>query len=688
MKPTIKEIFQFLQKDNTKELENITLKFDDLEFSNNENLLKIIMRNVFFYEKNKFSFKALVTQKKKYNWLNVLLNTFFIICSEEKDYDLYDDSNGLFSFYYNTIEKNYSEFMKVLLSIKSKIYDLFVCLISFFSYLNGNNKFLNFISDDKSNNIIKELRSKYNTKKKKSLLHIIINYCNFVKIPVLFHYENDKFDPKIYMIELDELKCVSEVCSKSKKFHRFVQTLYECIHNFQNLGKGRQKKVKEFIRDIFILLNIFLGTNDSLEDSILDDIYEEIYKAAYNYTSNDFNQNYIDFVISYVTKYHLTKSDFFHLFMGGLVQKNFKNTFTNLKLDTVKDINNEKDIKELINMIYERKKKKKNISENLLYIDNHNNNSMESQNKQLSESLLKNEDKEQPKKISKEPDDNKNCIKYEENKDNYTKENNDDKTNKWDENMKEKQKENESKNIYDKIYKALAQDFNNKFNQLENKISVLEKENKKNSEQISVMEKENKKKSKQISVLEKENKKKSDQISELKEEIGDLNEDNNFLNEENRRNKIEILKTSGELDSLNKRIDIISFRDLSKRILDNMITFVSENNKNIFIGLNKRKEKLKKLNEKYNFKGIEYMKIPIEEMTKNYYDSNIISHVPKIVDIFRRQPFGLNGDPAEDIAKRFFNITIKSKDNNVLIFMKEHLFLKKEIEKLYLNYPY
>ena len=213
-------------------------------------------------------------------------------------------------------------------------------------------------------------------------------------------------------------------------------------------------------------------------------------------------------------------------------------------------------------------------------------------------------------------------------------------------NMKEKQKENESKNIYDKKYKALEQDFNNKFNQLENKISVLEKENTKMAEQIS----------------------------ELKEEIEDLNQDNDFLNEENRRNKIEILKISDELNSLNKRIEIISFRDLSKRVIDNMITFVSQNNKNIFIGLNKRKEKLKKLNEKYNFKGIEYMKKPIEEMTKNYYDSNIISHVSKIVDIFRRQPIGLNGDPAEDIAKRFYNIIIKSKDNNVLIFMKSIFF--------------
>lgn len=212
-------------------------------------------------------------------------------------------------------------------------------------------------------------------------MHIIINYCNFLKIPVLFHYEDDKFDTKIFMIELDELKCVSEVCSKSKKFHQFVQTLYECIYNFQNLGKGRQKNVKEFIRDIFILLNIFSGLNDSLEDSILDDIYEEIYKATYNYTSNDFNENYIDFVISYVAKYHLTKSDFFHLFMGGLVQNNLKITFKKLKLDTVKDINNEKDI--LINMINERKnkKKKKNISNNLIYIDSHNNNSMQSQNK-------------------------------------------------------------------------------------------------------------------------------------------------------------------------------------------------------------------------------------------------------------------------------------------------------------------
>ena len=67
-----------------------------------------------------FLFNYLFIFKGMFLIINGILAICYIICL-------------IFSFYYNTIEKNYSEFLKVLLSIKSKIYDLF-CFFGFYLY--------------------------------------------------------------------------------------------------------------------------------------------------------------------------------------------------------------------------------------------------------------------------------------------------------------------------------------------------------------------------------------------------------------------------------------------------------------------------------------------------------------------------------------------------------------------------
>lgn len=41
-------------------------------------------------------------------------------------------------------------------------------------------------------------------------------------------------------------------------------------------------------------------------------------------------QNYIDFTVNYVMKYTLSSDDFFHLFINGLIEENFKRAFKNL----------------------------------------------------------------------------------------------------------------------------------------------------------------------------------------------------------------------------------------------------------------------------------------------------------------------------------------------------------------------
>ena len=80
------------------------------------------------------------------------------------------------------------------------------------------------------------------------------------------------------------------------------------------------------------------------------------------------------------------------------------------------------------------------------------------------------------------------------------------------------------------------------------------------------------------------------------------------------------------------------------------------------------------------------MRKPISEIAEKYYNSNILSHVPEIVNIVHGKPFGLLKDPIGDISKRFYQIIIDSKNDNVSKFINEKLNIRKEIDKLYKLY--
>ena len=114
-----------------------------------------------------------------------------------------------------------------------------------------------------------------------------------------------------------------------------------------------------------------------------------------------------------------------------------------------------------------------------------------------------------------------------------------------------------------------------------------------------------------------------------------------------------------------------------------MIQFVQKRNKYNFQGISKRKEKIKILNNNYEYKEFEFMRKPISEIAEKYYNSNILSHVPKIVSIVNGTPFGLLKDPVGEISKRFYQIIIDSKSNKVFNFIQEKLNIKVEIPNVY-----
>ena len=646
MKPTSKELLSLLKCDKTNSLEQNEIKFEDIQFSEDQNLLKFVIRCIFFYRNNTFEQKNIISAKKKHTWLNDLLNSFYIVCEIDGDATIYNYSNGLFSLFYDKIMENYNSFINKLKDEKKQIQDLFTCLLSFLSYLNGNGNYSNIILDMENNStIIQPLRQFYNDKIKKSLWQIITDYCAMTKIFILYDYESMNTDKELFDTELRELKCMADMCLISNIYQKFIQTLYNCILGCNDLRKGKEERVQNFIEEIFLLLNISLRNCNSWDNDILVDTLEAIYEKAFEYSSNNYNENYIDFVINYVVQFHLSMTDFFHLFLNGLIEENFKETFPTITLkEDIININDKNKIKELINMTRNPDDDIGVIGNDIKDVDNKkfkgikltdNTKNINKEEVDKSQINLECENIQQGKVINSIEE-----IKEEKNTIVITKDS------------------GKGNNEYDLLIKS----FNDKFSKLENKISLLE-EDKKNKDKI-------------INNLQKD-------YSALKKDHSALKKEHSVLSEKYRRNEIKLTKNIQNVNFLSKNLQIISYRDLTKRILDNMIHYVSDRENNIFNGANKRKEKLGILNNNYSYPGIEYMKKPIEEMSTKYYKSNSISRIPKIVYFFKKLPIELKEKPTEKVAKSFLNLMINSTDDKVTKFVKNELNLNGVINEIY-----
>ena len=187
-----------------------------------------------------------------------------------------------------------------------------------------------------------------------------------------------------------------------------------------------------------------------------------------------------------------------------------------------------------------------------------------------------------------------------------------------------------------------------------------------------------------FSELMKENEQLKKENEQLKMNIDLLNEKYIDIQELNDSLNIKMEKLQEKIHVMNLDLQRISFRDLSKVIFNSMIDYINKKNKFLLKGLSKRKDKLYKINANFNFKDIEFMRMPFKEIVDRYYNSNSRSHVPEIVNYFKRQPYGLNPDPAGKILKKYYEIMIDSKQEEVLNFLSNTLNLNNEINTLYL----
>jgi hypothetical protein len=696
MKPTIKEILSPFDKNANKEdIKDFTgISLDQVQSEPENNLLIIILEYVFFFNGKKFSYKCLAQNTNLA--LIPLLREFYDLCiSGKSNLEAYKELNSFFCTHYENIKKFYSDFLISIEKTKSSInYDLCGCLISFLSYLNGNKDFIDILNKFTKNETIENLSSSYDKIRSNNLWCVVTDYCIMNNIPIIYNYDDKKEKTqKRFASELNEIKYYADVCPVDKSYKEFVDLLYICLKDCEDIRTNRQEEVKKFINTIFFIFNLYLSKFD---DYSLEMIYEEIYKNALDHSSENTDKNYIDFIVRYILKYDLPRNSFLFLFLQGLIPGLFKKTFNHLNLEeNIVDVNNSETIETLLNIVMEKiskkkrkKKNKKNKNKNSIEDDN----KIDSKNEQISKEAInlninnKNESQIPKPQEKKNINENSNCkenVNVTEAKNNSL--NNEDERYKLE--QKEKLNNEESANIQEefKLMKIEMLKYDEKIEKVEKKMSDLIIENSGLKREISGLKEK-------ISDL-------NDQYLGLNEKISDLNEQNSDLKGEisGLSGKISNLESSQakkdkefeklkvEVYSLKKQIDIISFRDLTKKVLDSIINFVSKNNEQFLLGISKRKTKLEKINNEYSFEGCKYMKDPIKDICDKYYKSNFIIDIPDIINILKGLPIGPKNDYPEEIAKKFYNIMINSRNEkeNVLNFLIEELNIKDKINEIY-----
>jgi len=600
MKISAKKLLNLVKNNDDNILKYTGVDFSTILVEEEEELLSFIIKNVFFYNDNKFSYKELKEKKKKIDWVQILLNEACAICEKEKeDIYLYMFFNKLFSQFFYPITKDYSNFLDSINPMKEKYpYDLFACLIAFLSYLNGNNNYINIFQDVCDNDLLIKLKMKYDIHRNKMLWSIVTKYCNMYNITVINELHEDINIDEL-KIQLIEINCFSDICQVNHLYKKLAKTIFQCLSScdFKDLRKNRPTCVKSFIENIFVSLNLYLENDRYSQEYYLSYMFSKIFSNAYEYTSKYFNENYIDFVVQYVSTYNLPPEDFFDLFMTGLDKENFVSKFKNIQLKDKININDKDTIKNLVDeMLFGKKKKKKNKKAKSSNKNKEIKNQPEEKYIKLTESQSKNnerkdyqdESKKSINKIENEETKKKNNLTeiHEEEENKVKNKTQNSVSNNDSYNNCELIKIKKDSNIQIENPNNSLASLQKEFSDFKSKLSELDKKNKDISYDISILKKENADMNSKISELEKEkidmNSKitklekgkidtdnkiinLNDEISNLKEEINDLKDDNGQMKNLISSLNSKVEKAIEDTGRLNKFIEKIIFRDLIKK---------------------------------------------------------------------------------------------------------------------------
>ena len=542
-------------------------------------------------------------------------------------------------------------FTTYLNQMKNKLIPFFQ-MVRFIAYLNSNNDISHRITDlIKKNDNIKSYDKVYINNIQRTLWKIIVIYNKIV----LDLYEEGEIEIKDSFIELfnknnligllqrylcyNDLSCEGEITN----FINILCNSFTYKLNSLYLTEGNDHEIiNELIRIIFKKIDEQFQFKKYLNKRQMNELYESIAYNIKNCCEITDEQNYAKFVNEYCNNFNQGNKSITQIFLEGLNKNNFKKCFKEIKIENNND-DYYANIDKFMNDIQAVKKNKKISRLN------------EEQKNEIEETSLNNE-------VVKEEIKNENInnqmitLDVENNNININKE--------------DINNNNNDNNINDK-------DINNKNNNKNNEENAEEKEqnNYLDNNLFKQLEEE---------IIRKIDLKYENRINELKNKINEQNKINENINKElkkfkksNVKMENKLLNVKNELFELKKDMKRINYRDISKIIINE---YISRYKTQLPKSLNDKKEKayyvLKLLEEKE--------KVCMEKIVNAYYDSNIKSHISHVINEFNKKNIvGSSFDKnyvinsiSNDYCK---NIIDEKNDDNI----KEFIDIKKIIKDLY-----
>ena len=224
------------------------IKFEDLKSSAENEILLLLIKQVFFYGDKKFKNKKIKEKMKNHEWIKSFIEDIISLYLFGNGNDIiYEMIIEYFCSNYENIKKYFKQFIKEIEKIKTDInFDLFEIAICFLCHLNGNNKFLDIISNLKENNNFKDMEIFHDEVTKKDLYQLVTEYCILYKYPTILpeDFQKKYIKKESIMHEIKIFKCYADLCPISTALKNFILTLYSCLKNGNDLRINKEKNVR------------------------------------------------------------------------------------------------------------------------------------------------------------------------------------------------------------------------------------------------------------------------------------------------------------------------------------------------------------------------------------------------------------------------------------------------------------
>jgi len=559
--------------------------------------------------------------------------------------------DSISSFFYSL--KKDQKFLDYLKRKKFKAIPFFT-MVGFTAFINLEKDISQEIIKLMKKKFIKEIIEKYINEMRKSLFNILLYYNKLV----LHEYDNKEknydFEPDPNDLSYKELKdslerymCFNDLFDEGEIVN-FVNCLHKAITDDIKsiyLKQGPEiENINEIIKYIFEEILENFSSKSYYKKSNLNNLYDFIAYIIKNLSEASYEENYSKFIIEYCRYHKQGNKNIAISFFSGLNPDNFKETFNNLNVNGNNKNDYYSNIGFYISQLSPKKKKKKVKKDSTISTKDSNNNHQEKvDNKKEDLNHLNNDNSSINNNIN---NGTPSIINLEKN-----------------DSIKEKKsfEVNNSEEIKNE---------NNE--QLKKELEEVKKDMKIMIEKYQNVQEKLKETDEKYKLVKKELKETDEKYKHVKEELKEVK-------------KKEIdgkIKIKSDLFKLKKEMKQISYRDISKSIINNYIEkygnkLIKENN------LRKKKDKAKKIVTYLKGKESAYY----NKIVDKYFDSNYKSHISKIFNDFGKNSIlGLELEKNNIIDKIFSDycsVILEEKTDNNNTDIEQFFEIKKIINVLY-----